>query len=52
MHEREQLVVSQEAADRGHILRGELRSADMRIQGILAQLSNLSPHTKNASIFL
>ncbi len=52
MHERADIVVPQEAADRGHILRGELRSADVRIQGILAQLSRLSPHTRNASIFL
>ena len=52
MHERADIVVPQEAADRRQILRGELRSADVRIQGILAQLSKLSPHTKNASIFL
>jgi hypothetical protein len=52
MHERADIVVPQEAADRGQILRGELRSADVRIQGILAQLSKLSPHTRNASIFL
>ena len=52
MHEREEIVVPQEAANRGHILRGELRSADVKIQGILAQFSELSPHTRNATIFL
>jgi hypothetical protein len=51
MHERAEIVLPQEAADRGHILRGELRSADVRIQGILAQLSELSPHNRDATIF-
>lgn len=52
MYERAEIVVPQEAADRGQILRGELRSADVRIPGILAQFTRLSPHTRNASIFL
>jgi hypothetical protein len=52
MHERVDIVVPQEAADRGQILRGELKSADVRIQGILAQFSKISPHERNASVFL
>jgi hypothetical protein len=52
MHERAEIVIPQEGADRGQILRGELRSAGARIPGILAQLSKLSPHTRHASIFL
>lgn len=52
MPERAEIVVPQEAVDRGRLLRSELRSTDVRIQGILAQLSKLSPHTRKASIFL
>jgi hypothetical protein len=52
MRERAEIVVPEEAADRGHILRGELRSQDVKIPGILAQFSKLSPHKRNASIFL
>lgn len=48
---RPEIVVPEEASERGHILKGELRSADIRIPGILTQLSPMTPHNMNASVF-
>jgi hypothetical protein len=49
--ERPDVVVPEEASERGHILKGELRSADIRISGILVQLSKITPHNRKAKIF-
>lgn len=49
--ERPEVVVPEEATKRGDILRGELRSSECRIPGILAQFSKLTPHDKEANIY-
>jgi hypothetical protein len=50
-NKRPEIVVPEQAAKRGRILRGELRSADTRILGVLAQFSKIAPSNKKAKIF-
>lgn len=50
-HQRIEVVVPEEASERGHILECELRSADVRIPGVLTQFSPATPHEMNHSIF-
>ena len=47
-----EFVVPEEAAGRGPIMVGELRSDHHRYPGMLAQLSKIAPHTRRARIYL
>lgn len=49
--ERPEIVVPEEASDRGQMLKGELQSADIKIPEVLAQLSKINPHNREAWIF-
>jgi hypothetical protein len=47
-----EFVVPEEAAGRGPIMVGELRSDHHRYPGMLAQFSKIAPHTRKARIYL
>jgi hypothetical protein len=47
-----EFVVPEEAAGRGPIMVGELRSDHHRYPGMLAQFSKIAPHTRRARIYL
>jgi hypothetical protein len=47
-----EFVVPEEASKRGRILKVDLRSPDFRIPEVLGQLSKMSPHIKETTIFL
>lgn len=49
--DRLELVVPEEAKERGHFLKGELRSGDNKISEVLAQLSKITSFNKKAKIF-
>src|ERR1017187_290332 len=51
-HGKTEVMVPEEAAKRGPIIKGELRSSEIKIPGILAQFSNITPQSKKAKIYL
>jgi hypothetical protein len=46
------VMVPEEATKRGPVLRGELRSSEMRLPNMLAQFSRVTPQSKRARIYL
>ena len=50
--QRPDIVIPEEAAGRGPLLSGELRSTDHRYPEMLAQFEKIAPHTRKARIYL
>jgi len=51
-HDKPSVMVPEEATKRGPILKGELRSSEVRIPNVLAQFSNILPKSKKGKVYL